>query len=184
MPVSSRFCLRRLRSYWALPVAEQRLTLRAIGWLAFMRVALPLLPFRRLRGWFFKGTAPLVGGASPAVSVSTSTVPMPSGTHSAAPTARTPLVADSITPSAVRRAVARAVRTLPVEASCLVQAMAAERLLRTAGLEATLHIGVARVEPQAPPLDAHAWVESQGVIVAGELDHERYAVLIRYGTVR
>jgi hypothetical protein len=49
--------------------------------------------------------------------------------------------------------------------TCLVQALAAEALLRLAGHDAVLTIGVARGECG---LDAHAWIAAQGVIVLGD----------------
>jgi hypothetical protein len=50
-------------------------------------------------------------------------------------------------------------------ASCLTQALAAALLLRRYGHEATLRVGVARVDGG---LRAHAWVESGGRTVIGE----------------
>ena len=60
------------------------------------------------------------------------------------------------------RAVARA-RTLVPAARCLAAALAAECLLRRAGRSPRFVIGV-RVDP-ARQLDAHAWVECDGVTV-------------------
>ncbi len=81
-------------------------------------------------------------------------------------------------PLAVRRAMQRATRS--VGGTCLAQAMAAERLLRAGGHETTLTIGVARGEAGALPLDAHAWVASGGVIVAGDGELARYTRLVTY----
>lgn len=87
--------------------------------------------------------------------------------------------ADDGWPLAVRRAMTRAARTLP-GSTCLARALAAERLLRAGGHETTITIGVARGVPGALPLDAHAWIESHGVVVAGDGELERYATLVRY----
>jgi hypothetical protein len=86
-------------------------------------------------------------------------------------------------PRAVRRAVLRASRALP-GSSCLAQSLVAERLLRRGGHRARLSIGVA-----GPPggsasriaLDAHAWVESGGVLVTGADPRERYHLLATFG---
>lgn len=51
-------------------------------------------------------------------------------------------------------------------ATCLVQALAAERLLKRAGHPAQLRIGVAN----QPAFRAHAWVESDGKVLLGETD--------------
>lgn len=87
-------------------------------------------------------------------------------------------------PSAVRirEAVARAHRRLP-STTCLPLALVAQLMLRRAGREARLVIGVARPDaaastgPIGPALDAHAWTESEGIIVAGEGALGRYAPL-------
>lgn len=64
----------------------------------------------------------------------------------------------------VRRHVDVGSRYIP-GASCLTQALAAQVLLRRAGLDTTLRIGVKK-EP-AEGLKAHAWLECDGVIVVG-----------------
>jgi len=71
----------------------------------------------------------------------------------------------------VRRAAARAARTLP-RVGCLAQACAAEWLLRRSGRACRLVLGVAR--PAAGLLDAHAWVECEGIVVAGAAAPGRY----------
>jgi hypothetical protein len=75
-----------------------------------------------------------------------------------------PVVPDPARARAVRRAVDRAARTIPGSA-CLAQALTAELLLRRDGQPARVSIGVA---PDGQPLDAHAWVESAGVLVTGD----------------
>jgi hypothetical protein len=86
------------------------------------------------------------------------------------------------TAAAVRRAVTRATRTIP-GSSCLVQSLAAEELLRSGGLDALLTIGVASGTAGARlPLDAHAWVQSGGLVVAGDAPLERYRELVTFGT--
>jgi hypothetical protein len=87
-------------------------------------------------------------------------------------------------PRAVRRALLRATRALP-GSTCLAQSMVAERLLHAGGHRATLTIGVARAdaspgEPMA--LDAHAWVESGGVLVTGDDARDRYEVLATFAS--
>lgn len=80
---------------------------------------------------------------------------------------------------AVRRAVDRAARTIPGSA-CLAQALTAELLLRRGGQPARVSIGVA---PDGKPLDAHAWVESAGVLVTGDsADLGAYRTLVVFGT--
>jgi len=61
-------------------------------------------------------------------------------------------------------------------ASCLTQALAAHLLLCRRGLTPQLHIGVAK--DQRDRLIAHAWVESEGRIVVGGTDLQRYTPLL------
>ena len=86
-------------------------------------------------------------------------------------------------PRAVRRAVLRASRSLP-GSTCLAQSLVAERLLRRGGSHALLTIGVAPADSANAPrvtLDAHAWVESGGVLVTGDDPRERYRILATFG---
>lgn len=53
-------------------------------------------------------------------------------------------------------------RRCPGGDNCLVRSLALLGLLRDAGIAAELRVGVG---PTAPPLDAHAWVEVDGVPV-------------------
>ena len=86
------------------------------------------------------------------------------------------------TPAAVRRAVQRAARTLP-GSSCLAQSVAAEALLRATGQPALLTIGVSGARTSAvAPLDAHAWVMSGDLLVAGDARLEDYRELLTFGT--
>jgi hypothetical protein len=88
----------------------------------------------------------------------------------------------SRSPAAIRRAVSRAARTVP-GSSCLAQSLAATQLLREAGEPALLSIGVAHpANRQRAPLDAHAWVMSGDLLVAGDGPLERYRELVTIGT--
>ena len=60
--------------------------------------------------------------------------------------------------------------------TCLAQALAAQFLLQQAGHRACLHIGVEEAEKGS--LKAHAWVESQGRILIGGFDLNRYTHLL------
>ena len=72
-------------------------------------------------------------------------------------------------------AVSASARRIP-DATCLTQALVAEMLLHRAGHESVLHLGVARPVDRAG-LDAHAWVESEGEVVVGGGELERYTRL-------
>jgi hypothetical protein len=72
----------------------------------------------------------------------------------------------NITGDRIRWAMTHAQRVVP-RATCLPQALAAEALLTSSGLPAQLQIGVAKTASGG--LYAHAWVESDGRIVVGDL---------------
>lgn len=65
-------------------------------------------------------------------------------------------------------AVAAAGRRAPFKATCLLEALAVEAMLRRRGHDARLRLGVMR--PSANGLGAHAWVELNGDVVVGQLD--------------
>ena len=66
-------------------------------------------------------------------------------------------------------------RYIPM-ATCLAQALTAQFLLQQVGHQACLHIGVEEAEKGG--LKAHAWVESQGRILIGGIDLNRYTHLL------
>ena len=67
-------------------------------------------------------------------------------------------------------------RRLPVRTSCLVDAIAADAMLRRRGFASAFRVGVRR--PDRRPLDAHAWVECEGEVVVGGVDElAAYAIL-------
>jgi hypothetical protein len=74
------------------------------------------------------------------------------------------------------QALRRARRVLP-STSCLAQAIAAACLLRRDGRNSTLTIGV-RFD-SAHRFHAHAWLESDGIIVTGRNERLEHRVLLR-----
>ena len=132
-----------------LPVAERRLALRAVAVLFALRIALRLLPFARVRAMVDRFAG-----------------------HPAA-------IPNDDFARAVRRAVDRAVRTVPGSA-CLARALTADLMLRRSGVASRMTIGVALGGQR---LDAHAWVESAGVLVTGgNVDLSRYRALNVFST--
>ena len=53
--------------------------------------------------------------------------------------------------------------------NCLQDALAADVMLCRRGHPSTLRFGVKKGESARVPIEAHAWVESDGAIVAGRL---------------
>lgn len=131
------------------PASERRQALEAATTLGGVRLALWLLPYRRVRTLFEPrppvGRGPL-GEAERAARVAETT-------------------------SAIRRGS----RVVPA-ASCLTQAIAARSMLARRDVPSTLRIGVAKSGEAR--LEAHAWVETAGVVVVGDRpDLDRYARL-------
>jgi hypothetical protein len=151
--------LARLLSFSRLPAEERRLALRALTWLVAVRIGLAVLAFTRVRS--------LTEGSL-----------------------RRDIAPRDEWPAMVRRAVMRASRSLP-GTTCLAQSLVAERLLRAAGHAAQLSIGVAPevidgtkpgvARPGRTSLDAHAWVESGGMLVTGDDPRGRYHILATFG---
>jgi Transglutaminase-like superfamily len=73
-------------------------------------------------------------------------------------------------------AVETASRAIPGMKNCLVQAVAEEAMLIQAGYPCELRIGAAK--NGADKLIAHAWVESEGRVVIGEFELDRYTPLM------
>jgi len=64
-------------------------------------------------------------------------------------------------------------------ATCLVQAMATQVLLAGEGMSSILRIGVMKGEHSS--IEAHAWVESGGLIIIGGSELIPYATLASFG---
>lgn len=74
-------------------------------------------------------------------------------------------------------AVGAASRYVP-RATCLIQALAIQLVLRQSGRQASLHIGVNGSDNGR--LNAHAWVESQGRVIIGGSDFGRFNFLTSF----
>ena len=62
------------------------------------------------------------------------------------------------------------------KATCLAQALTTQLLLQQAGYKACLHIGIA--DGERGRFEAHAWVESQGRVLIGGPDLNKYTHLL------
>ncbi len=67
----------------------------------------------------------------------------------------------------VAYAIPRVAVRLPWRADCLVQAIAAERWLRSAGVPSTIHFGIPKVK--SAKFEAHAWLRVGKRIVTGDI---------------
>jgi hypothetical protein len=75
-------------------------------------------------------------------------------------------------------AVVAVARRLPTRTTCLMEALAAEAMLRRRGCACDLRFGVRAPGGGSGALAAHAWIEHQGAVVLGQLENlSDYAVL-------
>lgn len=153
----------RLARWRSREPGERRLLARAALLVLGFRIALRLLPFRRVMALADRmadgGRARHEGGRW---------VP-----GRGAGEGRRPRPVPRPDPRSVGREAETAARLLAAARPCLPQALACHVLLRRAGRAPTLHIGVrreggdGRPPPATPPPEAHAWVECGGRVVAG-----------------
>ena len=114
--------------------------------LAIARIAMALLPFRRIAAWLG-----IPGAETPA----------------------TATTAEICVAEEIGWAVGVVARRVPWDGRCLVQALAATGMLRRRGLEGTVSFGVCRGE--ITDLDAHAWLRFGSCMVTGGIGHQRFS---------
>lgn len=170
VPVQSTFTLvtTRLLRLLSLPRQRQALLLSAVWALTVARWKVKRWPFARLSAQL--GTLVIDATAAPSrPGVSTpSTEPQPAR-----------FVDD------LRWAVGVASRHLPWHPSCLMQAVAAQQLLRRRGQGCDLYFGVrpgaeAGAAPARESLSAHAWLRSGADWITGEREAHRFQVIAIY----
>lgn len=74
-------------------------------------------------------------------------------------------------------AIAAAASRLPWRCLCLEQAVAAGLILRWTGIPYTIYFGTVRVERD---LEAHAWLQTGGLILTGARGRERFVVVSKF----
>lgn len=129
--------MRALRKFTCLPPADQRLLVKAALVLGLVGATLRLVSFKKLLYLTEQFSHTTWKGQNP------------------------------LPPSAERIiwAVSAVSRRIPLLSRCLTQAVAAKILLARSGYPCLMRIGVGRNKNGR--LEAHAWVESQGVVVMG-----------------
>ena len=80
------------------------------------------------------------------------------------------------TPTDIVWAVEAASRRMPWRTVCLQKGLAAQRMLRAAGIDARLHYG-ARHEPDSRELEAHVWVSVAGRSMIGGEESAGFATV-------
>jgi hypothetical protein len=142
-----------VRTFFAQPAADRRLTLAAALTIVAARLLLWTLPYRWVR------TLVESDPRRDRHVRANGSAPVPASAHAHTQVTR------------VSRAVRRAARVVP-GSTCLIQALAAAWLLRRSGVAAHLHFGVCRTDGG---LSGHAWLESDGRILIGGEQRVRYA---------
>ena len=76
-------------------------------------------------------------------------------------------------------AVCKAAQFTPWESACLVQVLAAQRMLQQRGIAGAFYLGATTrdVEGLDKPLSAHAWLKCDQDFITGEPGHERFTVV-------
>jgi hypothetical protein len=141
----------RIRKYFALRSEERGLVREAYATFAAMRIASWMMPFGRVRDL--------------------ATLMADRGKHVYNPRA--------LARERIAWAVMAAGNAFPGGHNCLVRALAGEVMLRRYGYPAELRIGVAN--PAAEGFKAHAWLESEGRILIGDIEIDSYVPLSRPG---
>jgi hypothetical protein len=141
---------RALARLHRLSWTDRTLALEALVWLAAMRLAVRWVPFRRIVRWM---------GLEPGET----------------PPQEAPAVARR-----VGWAVRGAAAYTPWQSACLVQALAAARMLQRRRLASTLYLGAARNQAQPEELQAHAWLRCGGLVLTGENESRRFPVVAQF----
>ena len=142
-----------MRMLQKLPTAYRHRTilLEALFWLGIARFVILTLPFR----W----VVPYLGQ----------------------PMTESPLNALPDEPHQLKH-VAWAVNTIsrytPWKSQCLVQEMAAKRMLQSRNIDSTLYLGIIRSKPKL--LEAHAWLRSGPVYLTGGKGHKHFRVVATF----
>lgn len=139
-----------LAKAWQLGWAQRGALLEALVWLGLARLALLVLPFRRIAPWLGTQMAQTEESATPQ---------------------------EEALAQEIGWAVRAAARRTPWQSACLAQAISGKAMLRRRGVASTLYLGLARGEGGA--LQAHAWLRCGRAVVTGG-DYSDYTVMASF----
>ena len=147
----------KLNAFARLSFAKQCLVMEALLALVLARMAMLLLPFRRIAAWL---------GSPGAATREASDVEIG--------------IADQ-----VGWAVRKVARLVPWDGRCLAQALAATAMLRRRGLEGTVSFGASRDGARSQSeFSAHAWLQVGGTVVTGGPNHTQFKTLASFARKR
>jgi hypothetical protein len=90
---------------------------------------------------------------------------------------------DAVAVSRIGWAITAVAARFPESATCLVQALAADAILRRKGFASWVRFGVRARVDGAVRFEAHAWVECNGVVVVGDVEGlQNFVVLAAPGS--
>jgi len=140
-----------IRKFLALDRQRQRLFLEAWRTLGQVRLSLTSRPFKQMVGELELHRGPFV-----------------------APALEAEVLGEA---RRIGWAVRAAAMYTPWKSTCLVQVLAAQRMLEARLLPGAIYIGAAPGEEGMVRLDAHAWLKCGEAFITGEAGHERYTVV-------
>ena len=159
------------RRYTSLDRARRRLIVEAGALLALVWVGLRVLRFLTLRRLIDRYVIGAAGGGarSPLGAARGDAEDVEGSARTVTSTNGAAGAGDTTTIEAIRWAIGAAGRCLPW-ATCLVQALAADALLRRRGIGAEVRFGVRPLSNGRLPIEGHAWVECEGGDTIGAAD--------------
>lgn len=83
----------------------------------------------------------------------------------------------TLRPERIRAAIRRAAACSPWRARCFEQALAGKIMLRSRRMSGIVFFGISKV---GGDLQAHAWLESEGVIITGGKEASQYTIIARF----
>ncbi len=81
----------------------------------------------------------------------------------------------------VGQAIMRAAAYTPWESACLVQSLAAQKMLQKRRIPGVFYLGAAKDEESKEKMKAHAWSQCGDSIITGGAGHEEFTVLSVFG---
>ena len=145
--------LKKAQIFLSLSSDQKRLFLQAYRLLGTMRFAIPTRSFKSL----------------------VANLDVHRGVHD-----QPPLDSDDLaTAHQIGWAVRKAAQFTPWQSACLVQVLAAQRMLQKRGIAGVFYLGAdnSGVEDEAPTFLAHAWLKCGDEFITGEQGHERFTVV-------
>jgi len=130
--------------------AERALALEALGWLAAMRLAVRLTRFQRIVNWLGLEPGETAGETAAAIAEQVGWAVRGTAAHT------------------------------PWESACLVQALAAARMLQRRRVASTLYLGAARNPARREELHAHAWLRCGDLVLTGESESRNFPVVAKF----